>query len=72
MFHCSIHFFMTGTLDVTDKGTPLPPPGSGSPPAEQPQPQPQQDQPQARDTTKPQVARLVKRMSLRTALRAGA
>ena len=31
-FICTVHPFMEATLEVTDKGSPLPPPGSGSPP----------------------------------------
>jgi len=65
-FHCSIHFFMTGTLHVTDKGTPLPPPGSGSAPQ---QPAPQQPQ-SAPDTTAPKVHAKLRPTTLRKALRA--
>ena len=65
-FHCSVHFFMTATLHVTDKGTPA---GQGSPPAQQPAPQQQQSAPP--DTTKPHVHASLRRTSLRKALRAG-
>src|SRR4051794_31480025 len=71
-FYCTVHPFMTATLHVTDKGTPLPPPGSGgagSPPPSGDQPQQPQPQEQPRDTAKPQVHASVKRMSLRTAVR---
>jgi len=69
-FHCSIHFFMTGTLHVTDKGAPLPPPGSGGG-GQQPAPQQQQQQSQpAPDTTAPKVHAKLRPTTLRKALRA--
>src|SRR5207244_10584611 len=68
-FHCSIHFFMTATLHVTDKGTPLPPPGSGGGSSQQPAPQ---QQPQAApDTSAPKVHAKLRPTTLRRALRAG-
>ena len=69
-FMCTIHPFMQATLTVTDKGTPLPPPGSGSPPQQQPQAQ-QPAQAPPRDTTRPRIHATLRPVSLRRALRTG-
>ena len=55
-FFCSVHPFMTATLKVSDKGTPV----GSEPPAAQPQPQPAPS-----DTTKPKVRVTLERRSLR-------
>src|SRR3954454_2993071 len=62
-FICTVHPFMQATLKVTDKGTPLPPPGSQQQQPEQ-QPQPQQSQ-QPADTRAPTVRASVVRTPLR-------
>ena len=58
-FFCSVHPFMTATLKVSDKGTPV----GSEPPAAQPQPQPQ---PAPSDTTKPKVRVSLEKRSLRS------
>jgi plastocyanin len=56
-FYCSVHPFMTATLKVSDKGTPV----GSEPPAAQPQPQPAPS-----DTTKPKVRVSLEKRSLRS------
>jgi plastocyanin len=66
-FICTVHPFMQATLKVTDKGTPLPPPGSpqgGSPQQQPPEQQPQQQQ--SADTTRPSIRASLQRATLRS------